>query len=193
MHDQTLRSILPRKNQKRLHAYVVTMGSELNKPFNGNPIATMGSPALAPRPLYCVRLNFIGNSPPSADWNTTTTASSCLSTIFTSAGSKGATGMCFPRSGLGRNHQLPRCRRRSTILCPPHASSGGGALSASNGTWRSIRHEALTPILLFFALYRWSRRVLALQPVGRSAGTVARAEPLRHDAFDAHLAGVCEH
>ena len=37
------------------------------------------------------------------------------------------------------------------------------------------------------------RRVLELQPVAGATGAVARAQPLRHDAFEPHLAGVLEH
>src|SRR5262249_59541749 len=36
-------------------------------------------------------------------------------------------------------------------------------------------------------------RVLELQPFLRPAGAVAGGEPLRHDALEAHLAGVPEH
>jgi len=43
-----------------------------------------------------------------------------------------------------------------------------------------------------FALERWVLWVLTLDPVPRPAGAVGRAEPLRHDALKAHLAGVAE-
>src|SRR5215471_8880718 len=49
------------------------------------------------------------------------------------------------------------------------------------------------PIFLCLALHRWRFRVLELQPILRSAGAVARAEPLRDDAFEAHLTGVPEY
>src|SRR5262245_46557260 len=42
------------------------------------------------------------------------------------------------------------------------------------------------------ALHRRSRRVLHLEPVGGATGTVGRVLPLRHDAFEAHLAGMSE-
>ena len=46
------------------------------------------------------------------------------------------------------------------------------------------------PLFFGLSLYRWCFRVLELQPVLRSAGSVTRSEPLRHDALEAHLAGV---
>jgi hypothetical protein len=49
------------------------------------------------------------------------------------------------------------------------------------------------PILLRLALNGRRRRVLELEPVRRTAGAVARPQPLRDDAFHAHLAGVCKH
>src|SRR5438045_1612889 len=51
----------------------------------------------------------------------------------------------------------------------------------------------MAPILFRLALHRRRCRVLELEPILRSAGTVARAEPLRDDAFEAHLACVPEH
>ena len=36
-------------------------------------------------------------------------------------------------------------------------------------------------------------RVLELEPVAGATGALARAQPLRHDAFEPHLAGVLEH
>src|SRR5262249_1744085 len=51
----------------------------------------------------------------------------------------------------------------------------------------------LPPPLLRLALHRWRFRVLELQPILRSAGSVARPEPLRHDALEAYLAGVPEY
>src|SRR5262249_9102737 len=52
---------------------------------------------------------------------------------------------------------------------------------------------ALFSGFLGFALHRRSRRVLELQPVPRAPRPVARAVPLRHDALEAHLAGVLEY
>src|SRR6516225_1028772 len=49
------------------------------------------------------------------------------------------------------------------------------------------------PIFLGLAFHRRRIRVLELQPVLRPAGAVGRAEPLRDDAFEAHLAGVPEY
>src|SRR5215813_10894219 len=46
------------------------------------------------------------------------------------------------------------------------------------------------PLFLRLAFHRKRIRVLELQPILRPAGAVARAEPLRHDAFEAHLASV---
>jgi hypothetical protein len=51
----------------------------------------------------------------------------------------------------------------------------------------------MAPILFRLALHRRRCRVLEFEPILRSAGTVARAEPLRDDAFEAHLACVPEH
>src|SRR5215831_9307993 len=49
------------------------------------------------------------------------------------------------------------------------------------------------PVLLGLALHRRRVRVLELQPVLRAARSIARAKPLRDDAFEAHLAGVPEY
>ena len=51
---------------------------------------------------------------------------------------------------------------------------------------------AACPILLRLALHRRSRRIFHLEPVGRAAGAVARAEPLRHDALKPELASMAE-
>ena len=51
----------------------------------------------------------------------------------------------------------------------------------------------MPPILVRLAFHRRRIRVLELEPVLRPAGAVARAEPLRHDALKAHLAGVPEY
>src|SRR6516162_6278601 len=50
-----------------------------------------------------------------------------------------------------------------------------------------------TPILFRLSLHRRHRRVLHLEPVRRATRPIARAEPLRHDSFEAHLAGVAEY
>src|SRR5262249_19148055 len=49
------------------------------------------------------------------------------------------------------------------------------------------------PILLGLSLHRRRCGILELEPILRSAGSIAGAEPLRHDAFEAHLAGVAEY
>jgi hypothetical protein len=41
------------------------------------------------------------------------------------------------------------------------------------------------PILFGFTLHCWCRRVLDLEPIGDSAGSIKRAQPFRHDAFTA--------
>jgi hypothetical protein len=47
-----------------------------------------------------------------------------------------------------------------------------------------------TPILFCLALHRRRIRILKLKPILRSAGAIARAKPLGHDAFQAHGAGM---
>src|SRR5262249_18042018 len=49
-----------------------------------------------------------------------------------------------------------------------------------------------SPILLRLPLPGWRGRVLALDPMPRAARAVVRAQTLRHDALEAHLAGVAE-
>src|SRR5262249_43181633 len=49
------------------------------------------------------------------------------------------------------------------------------------------------PLFFGLAFHRRRIRVLELEPILRSAGPVARAEPLRDDALEAHLAGVAEY
>src|SRR5215472_6383887 len=58
---------------------------------------------------------------------------------------------------------------------------------------RSCAAPLPPPILLGLPLHSRRLRVLEFQPVLRSAGAIARAEPLRHDAFEAHLASVPEY
>src|SRR5215831_15360976 len=55
------------------------------------------------------------------------------------------------------------------------------------------RLSSPAPILLRLALHRRRIRVLEFQPILRPIGAVARPEPLRHDAFESHLAGVPEY
>jgi hypothetical protein len=59
---------------------------------------------------------------------------------------------------------------------------------------RKLPHRlSPTPVFLGFPFHRWRGGVLALDPVRRVAGPVARVLPLRHDALKAHLASVREH
>src|SRR6516164_2639349 len=51
----------------------------------------------------------------------------------------------------------------------------------------------LAPIFLGFALHSRGRWILALDPIPRATGTVARVFALRHDALAAKQAGVLEH
>ena len=52
--------------------------------------------------------------------------------------------------------------------------------------------ESSAPILFRLAPDRWRLRVLELEPVRRTAGAIARAQPLGDDALAAELAGVLE-
>src|SRR5262249_22340115 len=75
-----------------------------------------------------------------------------------------------------RQRSRCRCGRRNTSASSPSSSSP----------------PLPPPIFLRLALHCWRGRVLELEPVGRWARTVARAEPLRHDALEAELAGVAK-
>src|SRR5215212_10426229 len=55
------------------------------------------------------------------------------------------------------------------------------------------RGHVTAPILLRFPSHGFARSILALKPMRRRTGAVRRAESLRHDAFQAHEAGVVEH
>jgi hypothetical protein len=48
----------------------------------------------------------------------------------------------------------------------------------------------LGQLLFRLALHRRSRRVLHFEPISRTPRPVSRILPLRHDAFEAHLASV---
>src|SRR5262249_17073908 len=48
------------------------------------------------------------------------------------------------------------------------------------------------PILFGFALHRRCVGVLHFEPIGRAPRAIGRLLPLRHDAFESHLAGVGE-
>ena len=47
-----------------------------------------------------------------------------------------------------------------------------------------------SPFLFRLALHRRGRRVLELEPMSGAAADIRRAEPLRHNALAAELAGV---
>ncbi len=49
------------------------------------------------------------------------------------------------------------------------------------------------PIFLFLPLHRRASGVLRLEPVRRAARAIRGVLALRHDAFEAHLAGVREY
>jgi hypothetical protein len=66
-------------------------------------------------------------------------------------------------------------------------SATTGSVVVSSGMPRLRLHGVLTPLLLGLAPYRQRRRILT---VLRSAGAIERAEPLRHDALAAELAGL---
>ena len=66
-----------------------------------------------------------------------------------------------------------------------------GRLGRPNGGGACQR--GLSPILFGLALDRRRGWVLALEPVGRPAGSIGRVLPLRDDAFKAEIAGVREH
>src|SRR5262249_29245571 len=50
----------------------------------------------------------------------------------------------------------------------------------------------LPPIFFCLALHRRRRRVLHLEPIRRAPRAIRRVLPLRHDAFESHLAGMGE-
>src|SRR5262245_9749488 len=65
--------------------------------------------------------------------------------------------------------------------------------AARKSVWRPASPPPLlAPILFRLPLHGGCMRVRALDPVGRAAGAVGRRLALRHDAFQAELAGVAE-
>src|SRR5262245_41153516 len=52
---------------------------------------------------------------------------------------------------------------------------------------------SLAPVLLRLPFHRRMLWVLALDPVPRAAEAIGRAEPLRHDAFEAKLTSMAKH
>jgi hypothetical protein len=59
------------------------------------------------------------------------------------------------------------------------------------GNWQ-ITDFSPAPVLLCFPLHGWRVRVLELEPILGPTAAIDRAQPLRHDAFKPHLAGVTE-
>ena len=68
--------------------------------------------------------------------------------------------------------------RNVEVLCEAALNVPAGAVSP--------------PILLRFPLNCRSRQVLHLEPIRRAPRAIRRVLPLRHDAFESHLAGVGE-
>src|SRR5262245_41105025 len=58
--------------------------------------------------------------------------------------------------------------------------------------WASAHARSFSPILFGFPLHRRCRQVLHLEPIRRAPRAIHRILPLRHDAFEAYLAGVGE-
>jgi len=48
-------------------------------------------------------------------------------------------------------------------------------------------------LILSFSAFDRRDRILNLDPVARAPGTVERAEPLRHDAFETEFASVAKY
>src|SRR5262249_54146373 len=74
--------------------------------------------------------------------------------------------------------QLMACSRRFVIATPHIYPPACGS--------------SLAPILFGLSPDRRCLRIFDLHPVRRPAGAIQRAEPLRHDALAAELAGVLE-
>src|SRR5262249_53229691 len=107
--------------------------------------------------------------------------------------------LCSGRSGRGRQNFAASALRVQKLRA---SSSSAGrrllAIAERPLVWgkRSAPRGRLSsppPILFGFPLHRWHIRVFELEPILRSAGSVARSEPLRDDAFEAHLAGLPEY
>jgi hypothetical protein len=58
---------------------------------------------------------------------------------------------------------------------------------------RGCQRPALCPNLLFLPLHGRASRILHLEPIGQEARAIGRILPLRHNALQAHLAGVGKH
>jgi hypothetical protein len=84
--------------------------------------------------------------------------------------------------GLGPNHITP--------TRPP--TNPLGAVAACECAKAASPPPRLSPIFLELPLHRGRVGVLELEPVARAAGNVKRPQPLRDDAFEAHLARVAK-
>src|SRR5262245_32674000 len=91
--------------------------------------------------------------------------------------------------GETANGQRHDARGRQINRAPSRAHPAQGALWRLSGELPRRKRECG----LLLAFHRRRIRVLELEPILRPAGSVARPEPLRHDAFEAHLAGVQEY
>jgi hypothetical protein len=65
-------------------------------------------------------------------------------------------------------------------------------LSPSGSITSEMVPNSPSPIFLSLPLHGWGGGVLALDPMARAARQVGRAESLRHDPFEAELAGMAE-
>ncbi len=79
-----------------------------------------------------------------------------------------------------------------------HHAGGGFALDSmfdhlDPSLSPTISAIVVCPNPLPLPLHRWRMRVLGFEPIVRAAGSVGRAETLRHDAFQPELTGVPEH
>jgi hypothetical protein len=109
------------------------------------------------------------------------------------------------RSGkFGARIRADERRRVALNAVAGNGSVAYGAISPSHGTMRAeiasvLRGHAFAgtlsaiPVLLEQPQYGRVVRVLCLEPMARSAGLVPRAAALRHDAFEAELAGVLKY
>ena len=103
--------------------------------------------------------------------------------------------------GLDVSVLAPLLPRREQV-CEPGEGEGSGVAGAfveplleavlvGGVVVRCCTHAlGRRPVLLRFPLHRRRVRVLALDPVRRAPRSIARVAALRHDAFEAELAGV---
>src|SRR5262245_47360580 len=75
----------------------------------------------------------------------------------------------------------------------PGSSSAPRRVDRSPTRRGSGARASPAPVLFRFAFHRRRRRILELEPVAGAAGHVAGSQALRHDALEAHPAGVREH